>query len=268
VEATSVTLTSETGADIYYTTDGTPAVSGDLPSDGARLYTGAIPITAKTDLRWVAFDRAGNFTADLGTYAPTVTPVPAPGQLTAPVPTAGQESATLKWESTDPSITGYGVQAYKSTAQGDVPDGALKETTAKTLTVTGLTAGATYTFTVKAQNSAGYGPESAKSTPVKPTAVTDRLTITSAKWKAGDFRVVGTGTVPNAVVTVHRVNADGSLGAAIANATANVAAPVAPSTVGAFDVRVRTGAPTANPGRVFVKSSNGGVAGPFAVANG
>lgn len=31
VEATSVTLTSESGADIYYTTDGTPAVTGDLP---------------------------------------------------------------------------------------------------------------------------------------------------------------------------------------------------------------------------------------------
>jgi len=183
----------------------------------------------------VAFDRAGNFTPDLGTYAPLVKPVPLPGQLTAPAPTAGEESATLTWESTDPSITGYGVQVYRSTATGDVADGALKETTAKTLTVTGLTAGATYTFTVKAQNSAGYGPESAKSTPVKPTAVTDRLTITSARWKTGDFRVVGTGTVPGSVVTVHRVNADGSIGTAITGATANVAAPVAPSTVGAYD---------------------------------
>ena len=98
--------------------------------------------------------------------------------------------------------------------------------------------------------------------------MTDRLTITSAKWKTGDFRVVGTGTVAGAVVTAHRVNADGSIGTAITGATANVAAPVAPSTVGAYDVRVRTEAPTTNPGRVYVKSSKGGVAGPFAVANG
>jgi Fibronectin type III domain len=39
--------------------------------------------------------------------------------------------------------------------------GPLRETPKKTLTVAGLTAGKTYTFTVKAQNTVGYGAESA-----------------------------------------------------------------------------------------------------------
>ena len=56
-----MTLASETGADIYYTTDGSPAVAGDLPGDNAKLYTAPIPITAaNTEVHAVAFDRAGN----------------------------------------------------------------------------------------------------------------------------------------------------------------------------------------------------------------
>jgi hypothetical protein len=266
VEATSVTLTSETGADIYYTTDASPAVTGDLPSDGAKLYTGPIPIAAQTDLRWVAFDRAGNFAIGQGTYAPNVTPVPVPTQLSAPSATAGQESVTLRWAASPASqgVTTYGVQVYR----GGIKDGAVKETEATQLTVTPLTADTAYSFTVAAKNSAGYGAESSKSPEVTPTKVTDRVTITKATWKTGDFRIVGTGTVPGAIVSAYRVNTDGTVGSPITGGSASVAQPVAPSTVGAYDLRIRTGAPAANPGRIFVKSDKGGLAGPFSVTNG
>ena len=37
VEATEVKLSSETGADLYYTADGSSVLTGDLPSDTAKL---------------------------------------------------------------------------------------------------------------------------------------------------------------------------------------------------------------------------------------
>jgi hypothetical protein len=96
------------------------------------------------------------------------------------------------------------------------PVGALRETPDKTLTVTGLTAGKAYTFTVNAQNGAGYGAESAKSAPFTPTQVTDQLTIATAKWKAGDFRVTGTASVVGKTVSVRTGLATGPvLGSAV-----------------------------------------------------
>ena len=57
------------------------------------------------------------------------------------------------------------------------------------------------------------------------------------------------------------------MGAAIAGASAAVVA-AAPPGIGDFSIRLRTNVPTGNPGRIFVKSSGGGVAGPFTVSNG
>ena len=70
------------------------------------------------------------------------------------------------------------------------------------------------------------------------------------------------------VLQAYRANADGSIGAAIAGASARVVA-AAPPGIGAFTIRLRDDkTPATNPGRVFVKSSGGGVAGPFTVPNG
>ena len=69
------------------------------------------------------------------------------------------------------------------------------------------------------KNAAGLGADSALLTK-KTDASTDRITITSAKWKTGDFRIVGTGSQVGATVQAYRVNADGSAGAAIAGASA------------------------------------------------
>jgi hypothetical protein len=50
-------------------------------------------------------------------------------------------------------------------------------------------------------------------------------------------------------------------------ATQPLVAAVAPATGTTFDVRLRAGLPP-RPAQVWVKTSNGGVAGPFTVANG
>ena len=87
-------------------------------------------------------------------------PPPAPGQATGVSATAGQASASVSW--TAPSsggpVTSYKVTPYigssaqtTKTITGSPP--------ATNTTVTGLSAGTAYTFTVQASNSGGSGPE-------------------------------------------------------------------------------------------------------------
>jgi hypothetical protein len=259
VQTDSVTVTSDTAnAQLFFTTGDTPVIDGGLPSDAAKLITGPIAITQPTTLHLLAIDRAGNFDVAQGDFAPPTAVKPdAPTNLTA---TAGQEQATLKWTASDATITGYGVQLYDAAG----PVGTLRETPDKTLTVTGLTAGKAYTFTVKAQNAAGYGAESAKSASFTPTQVTDRVTIGTAKWKVGDFRVTGTASVVGKTVSVRTGSATGPI---LGSALVTAAAP--PATGGVYDIRLRNAAAgTSNPGQIWVTSTGGGVAGPFTVANG
>ena len=100
------------------------------------------------------------------------------------------------------------------------------------------------------------------------TQAQDHITITSAKWKASDFKIVGTGDKLGAIVQLYRVNADGTAGAAIPDATAQVVA-AAPPGIGDWTIRLRNAAALpSNPGRIIAKSDGGGTAGPFTVSNG
>ena len=115
---------------------------------------------------------------------------------------------------------------------------------------------------MKAKNSAGYGPESTLQGPLTPTRVTDTVTIGTAKWKSGDFRVTGTGSAVGAFVEVHAGTKTGR-----SRSRGQVEPPVAPATNGTYDIRARNGnAPATNPGKIYVTSENGGVAGPFTVS--
>jgi hypothetical protein len=77
--------------------------------------------------------------------------------------TAGQEQATVSWT----AVTGQ-ISSYTATAS---PGGRTCTTTTSTsCTVTGLTAGTAYTFTVSAANEFGSGPASSPSNAVTPTA--------------------------------------------------------------------------------------------------
>jgi Chitobiase/beta-hexosaminidase C-terminal domain/Fibronectin type III domain len=80
---------NEAGSQIYYTTDGTDPVVGDVLSVNAKPYTGPIAVTATTTLTYAAYDPTGNVSLiALGNYAITNTPVPA----TRPSPPPGWES--------------------------------------------------------------------------------------------------------------------------------------------------------------------------------
>jgi uncharacterized repeat protein (TIGR01451 family) len=100
-----------------------------------------------------------------------VVPYALPGAPTNLVATAGSAAANLSWTApanNGSAITGYVVTPYIGlTAQAtQFFTGAGTAQTA-----TGLTPGTAYTFTVAAQNAAGTGPASAKSSPVTPNAL-------------------------------------------------------------------------------------------------
>jgi hypothetical protein len=97
----------------------------------------------------------------------TITP---PGAPTAVTAAAGVGRAVLRW--TAPTVTNGGaVSAYVVTVlvAGVVQKTVTFATAALTDTVTGLTAGKSYTFKVQAKNVAGAGAASALSNAVKPT---------------------------------------------------------------------------------------------------
>jgi hypothetical protein len=272
VPADKVTLSSETGSDIYFTADGSAAVTGDLPSDSAKLYTAAIAITKDlTEVHAVAFDRAGNFDAKFGTYSPApAVPLDPPAGLTA---VAGEASATLTWG----AVTG--ATSYQVNVSPAPPAGQPASTTARTLKVSGLTAGTLYTFTVTASDGTrtSVASNSATATPVPVTA---KVAFTTGKWKNGDTTIAGTtDTAPNAgTIRFYKATADGKADTTrpYAGTLGQVlTAAVAPATGSTFNARYRTTAltETANPGKlvaVLSDSSNRvlGASAPFTLVNG
>ena len=274
VAATSVTLASESGADIYFTTDGSQVVTGDLPSNTAKLYTAPIPITvANTEVNAVAFDRAGNVDNLVGLYSPstTVTPLAAPS-ITGAV--AGPGSVKVDWTAV------AGATSYQVTATPAPTGGQPAATTARTQTVTGLTAGTAYTFKVTATDGTQTSAASEPSAPATPSAVQARVVISTGKWKNADMRIQGTtDTAPTAgSIRFYKVAADGKSASTTAvGGTANqpLTAAVAPATGSTFDARYRTTAltGTANPGSIVAVLSDGtgkvlGTSAPFTLANG
>jgi hypothetical protein len=89
-----------------------------------------------------------------------------PGAPTSPVATAGNASASVAF--TAPAYTGYPANAITGYRVTSSPGGFTGTGLTSPVTVTGLTNGTAYTFTVAAQNVNGYGPESVASSSVTP----------------------------------------------------------------------------------------------------
>jgi len=92
---------------------------------------------------------------------------------TSVVATAGTGQATITFNappSNGSTITKYIVTAIPATT-GALGTDSTVSATARTRTITGLTGGSAYTFTVKAQSAAGTGPASAPSNSVTPTVL-------------------------------------------------------------------------------------------------
>ncbi|MFN8169603.1 MAG: fibronectin type III domain-containing protein [Candidatus Nanopelagicales bacterium] len=148
-------------------------------SPGGRKATVAAPLTTATVTGLsngtsytftVVAKNVANQTSVASSPSAPVTPATLPKAPPAPLPTAYKAAAVVSW--TAPAdggspITGYVVEVFQGTTSVRVvPVGSAPTT----LTVTGLTNGTAYRFTVRAVNAVGTGPASAKSAAVKPLA--------------------------------------------------------------------------------------------------
>ncbi len=150
--ATSYTVTSTPGSfTCTATTTRTCVVTG-------LLYGTAYSFTV------TASNAYGTSAASVASNAvyPTETVPSAPTTVTA---VAGTLSAVVSW--TAASANGAVVSSYTVTSS---PGGLTCQTTATSCTVSGLTAGTAYTFTVMARNVVGPGPSSYQSPAVTPRA--------------------------------------------------------------------------------------------------
>ncbi len=151
---------SATGQGFTPAVDNPPlhSIANAISANGVYAYTGA-PAFPNNDFN------ATNYWVDV-----LFTPIAVPAAPTAVTATAGQSAATVSWTapSSGGSPTSYEVTPYiGSTAQTPkVVTGTPPNTST---TVTGLTAGTSYTFKVRAGNINGYGTASAASNAVTPT---------------------------------------------------------------------------------------------------
>lgn len=124
-------------------------------------------------------------------YVAALSGVSAPSAPLSPTATAGVQSAVVEW-SAPSSSDGLPVTAYAVTGS---PSGSCTTTGGTTCTITGLTPGTAYTFTVTASSSAGAGAASAATAPVTPTAAVPSAPR-SPSAVAGDARATVSWTAP------------------------------------------------------------------------
>ena len=113
---------------------------------------------------------AGTGPASNSVTATPVAPVTAPGAPTGLTATVGNGSATLGWTA-PASDGGSAITEYIVTVTPAPPGGALISVPGTTATVTGLTNGQSYTFTVAAKNVAGTGSLSVAASAFMPRTV-------------------------------------------------------------------------------------------------
>lgn len=269
VQTELVILESNTNQ-IVYTLDGSAVLDDNNKiSPTAILYYKPIHVTGPFTLRAISFDRSGKFSSELtGKFAPPVAILP---QAITVAPTIVVENGgvTLSWtKPDDPSISSFGIEIF---TQDGVKVGITRIVTATSLIIKDLVSDTSYQFSIMTQNTGGFSAPSPKTPVILFPLPTDIITITSARYIANrQFRITGTGVVA-ATATLYSANADGTIGSIIFNrgTIRPISAPIVcvGTTSCTFTMDVRNNAvPLIRPTRIYVKSSRGGVSGPFVVA--
>lgn len=211
---------SNPGAQNFGTTPTLSATStSGLPVTFTSSTGGVCTITAGGALTFVTAgsctidaDQAGNGTWNAAATVSRTFTVNAivPGAPTIGTATAGDTQASVTF-ATPASTGGAAITGYTATAN---PGGATGTAAASPISVTGLTNGVSYTFTVTATNSAGTGAASAASNSVIPKAA---QTITFANPGAQNY-----GTSPNLSVLGGGASSTSGLPVTFTSATTGV----------------------------------------------
>jgi len=169
--AMSVSSSAATINAAYYLLDSTtpvdPAYATTTGNTGGANVT-QVTVGSTASATWKGtsyFDDVATLTPSTAFIGPVTASPTVPAAPTAVSAVAGDGQATVSW--TAPSDGGSPITGYTVTSS---PGSIVMNTGASPVTVTGLTDGVAYTFTVTATNSVGTGPSSSASSPVTPAA--------------------------------------------------------------------------------------------------
>jgi len=185
--------TTNSGAISSYTvtaTDTTNAANGGQTATGASSPITVTGLTVGDTYTFTVQATGVDGTGLASTASAGVVPSNVPDAPAAPSVTAGDQLAVVSW--TPPFAEYSPITSY--TVSDGVGDTCTTSSTS--CTVTGLTDGTAYTFTVTASNADGAGAASNASAPVTPlhTAITSASATTFVNGSAGTFTVTADGT--------------------------------------------------------------------------
>ncbi len=183
VDTTAPTVTGVTNTSIYNTaatptfTEGTATLSKD--SGSATLFTTGTAISANGSYKLTVTDAAGNST--VVNFTVNIPSATAPGAPTAVLAAAGNTQAAVSF-TLPASDGGSAITSYTVTSN---PGGKTATGSASPITVTGLTNGTSYTFTVTANNIVGSSSASLPSNSVTIGCIEKAITAFSIGSASG-----------------------------------------------------------------------------------